>query len=114
MYQTQNIRVNPIAYAGSGSNKSITGYELALFKPNSLYFANSKLYFTNALNHQIGMINETGHVSVLAGNGTAGFKDGNADAQFNNPLGITMDPVGNLYGADTNNNWIRKIQNGAV
>jgi sugar lactone lactonase YvrE len=50
-------------------------------------------------------------VSTLAGQaGVAGLTDGlGKAAQFNAPMGVTLDPAGNLYVVDTRNNAIRKI-----
>ncbi|HWZ34725.1 MAG TPA: hypothetical protein VNW51_01125 [Mucilaginibacter sp.] len=48
---------------------------------------------------------------VIAGaTGTSGFQNGvGAAARFSNPQSIAVDPQGNLYVADYNNNVIRKI-----
>lgn len=50
-------------------------------------------------------------VVTIAGNGTAGFADGDGlkTAQFRYPNGIACDNKGNIYVADTNNNRIRKL-----
>jgi len=49
-------------------------------------------------------------VSTFAGSGAAGYKDGPADSsQFNHPNGVATDPSGNVYVADYNNSYIRKI-----
>jgi DNA-binding beta-propeller fold protein YncE len=37
-----------------------------------------------------------------------------SDARFNHPKGITVDPRGTIYVADSRNNTIRKIAPGAV
>jgi streptogramin lyase len=55
--------------------------------------------------------------SGIAGNGLYGYHDDvNADAAtFANPIGVTVDPAGNTFIADANNNAIRKIApNGVV
>jgi len=51
--------------------------------------------------------------NILNGNG---YADGNGEnAIFNQPSGVTVDTVGNIYIADSANNVIRKItSNGAV
>lgn len=47
---------------------------------------------------------------TLAGRPTAGASDGfRHKAQFNCPGGVTVDPAGNLYVADTGNSVIRKV-----
>lgn len=49
-------------------------------------------------------------VSTLAGSGSPGFLEGfGTSAQFDFPTGITVDPNGNIYVADANNNRIRLI-----
>jgi sugar lactone lactonase YvrE len=59
-----------------------------------------------------------GTISTVAGNGSRGFggDDGPAVAsQLNNPGGVAVDSVGNLYFADTDNNRIRKVSpNGII
>lgn len=52
----------------------------------------------------------TGLVERFAGSGVAGFNDGTGlAAQFNMPMGITIDKFGNIYVADNGNERIRKI-----
>ncbi|HWZ03178.1 MAG TPA: NHL repeat-containing protein [Mucilaginibacter sp.] len=59
---------------------------------------------------QIKKVSPDGKVSLYAGTGDRGFKDGQADsATFYLPEGIALDQKGNLYVADTYNNRIRKI-----
>lgn len=59
---------------------------------------------------QIKKVSPDGKVSVFAGTGDRGLKDGPADsASFYLPEGIALDQQGNLYVADTYNNRIRKI-----
>ncbi|WP_242146397.1 hypothetical protein [Sphingomonas sp. BAUL-RG-20F-R05-02] len=55
-------------------------------------------------------ISPDGIVSTLAGDGTAGYRDGAArQARFNGPIGLTTDAKGNVYVADTYNDRIRVI-----
>jgi DNA-binding beta-propeller fold protein YncE len=52
----------------------------------------------------------SGVVSTLAGTGSPGYLDGvGSAAKFYGPLGITLDPKGNLYIADEWNHRIRKV-----
>jgi sugar lactone lactonase YvrE len=58
----------------------------------------------------IRRIGRDGTVTIVAGDGTAGFRDGPAgQAQFNGPIGVAVDPTGNIYVADTYNDRIRQI-----
>ena len=59
----------------------------------------------------------TGILTRIAGNGTNGFSGDNGpavNAQLNGPNGLALDPAGNLYIADSNNNRIRKVTNGTI
>lgn len=56
-------------------------------------------------------------INTYAGSGSAGFSgDGGAptSAQFSSPLGLTLDPSGNLYIVDSVNQRIRKIAGGVI
>ncbi len=75
------------------------------------------LYVTeNGTVSKIRKINAQGVVTTIAGTGTSGYTDGfAARARFNNPAGLVMDDIGNLYIADDGNNRIRKLSaNGIV
>ena len=56
------------------------------------------------------MVTPEGTVRTLVGNGQSGFADGQgADAHFNHPLGLAMDPEGNVLVADCGNHSVRKV-----
>ncbi len=60
--------------------------------------------------HAVYSITGTGKVSVVAGNGNAGNKDGKgSEAQFNGPNSIIISPRGILYVSEFPVNRIRKI-----
>ena len=68
------------------------------------------LYVADGGNHCIRKVDPSGNVTTFAGNGTKGAKDGTAlQAQFNYPIDLTFDSLGNLYVADQDNHLIRKI-----
>ena len=61
-------------------------------------------------NHRLRLIDNTGIVSTIVGEGTRSFEDGDAsNAKFNFPYGIAIDSNDNMYVADGNNYRIRKI-----
>jgi sugar lactone lactonase YvrE len=73
------------------------------------------LYIADTLNHRIRRIDPHGNVTTIAGNGTAGRRDGAAgQAQFNEPSGIAIGANGEIFVADTGNHVIRRIHNGMV
>jgi sugar lactone lactonase YvrE len=54
--------------------------------------------------------NNINKISAIAGSGYGNFADGTGkDASFNYPRGLTTDPEGNIYVADSQNRRIRKI-----
>ncbi len=71
------------------------------------------LYFADYGNERVRMINPTGIISTIAGNGTGGFSgDGGiaTNAELRNPNGVAIDASAcNLYIADLSNNRIRKV-----
>ena len=67
--------------------------------------------------HSIRMLAPSGFQSLLAGNNTSsGKQDGpGADARFLSPVGITVDPAGNLVVVDHGNRALRLVSKaGAV
>ena len=76
---------------------------LAVDKAGNVYVAD-----TGA--NLIRKIGRDGAVTTLAGDGTAGFRDGaGGQAQFNGPVGLAVDTTGDVYVADTYNDRIRLI-----
>ena len=73
--------------------------------------SSGNIYVANTAGHQILMVTPLGVVSVLAGEGTAGWADGTGTAaKFNQPQGLALGTSGTiLYVADTGNNRIRAI-----
>ena len=69
------------------------------------------VYVADWGNHLIRKIDSYGEVTTLAGTaGVTGATNGNGTAaSFNWPEGVAVDPDGNFYVTDTDNNLIRKI-----
>lgn len=68
--------------------------------------------FSDSYNNVVRMIDASGIITTLAGNGTSGYSgDGFAatSAQLHAPAGITFDNSGNLYIADNGNFVVRMV-----
>ena len=75
------------------------------------------VYVADTNNSTIRMITSGGVVTTLAGMpGNPGYADGQGNAaQFDYPEGVAFDSTtGNIYVADTSNNFIRKIAPGGM
>ncbi|MEZ5354506.1 MAG: hypothetical protein R2762_17890 [Bryobacteraceae bacterium] len=70
------------------------------------------LYVADLDNHRVRRIATDGSVRTVAGTGTPGFSgDGGpaTSAEISGPSDVAVDPAGNLYIADRNNNRIRMV-----
>jgi hypothetical protein len=67
----------------------------------------------DANNHAIRVVTPGGTVRTLAGNGEAGFADGQgAAARFKSPTGLARDKDGSILVADSGNNAVRRDDGG--
>ncbi|MBI4404879.1 MAG: SMP-30/gluconolactonase/LRE family protein [Deltaproteobacteria bacterium] len=74
--------------------------------------SSDNLYIADSANNRIRMVDGSGIISTLAGNGSGGYSgDGRAatSAKLYNPVSIAMDPAGNFYIADMYNSRIRMV-----
>jgi hypothetical protein len=70
------------------------------------------VFIADTYNNRVVEVTPSGQVSVVAGDGKAGFAgDGGraAFAELNEPTGLAVDAQGNLYVADSGNNVIRRV-----
>jgi len=103
--------------AGNGNSGFVDGpADVAQFNnPEGVAVdASGNLFVADFANYRVRKISGGG-VTTVAGNGIAGFKDGDAlTAQFFDPEGIAIDESGNLFVAEYGNSRIRKIAAGVV
>jgi len=93
------------------SSGNVTTIATGLLDPEGMIIVNGILYFAEYSGHVIKSLDlSTGAITIIAGNGTAGFADNTTGtlAQFNNPVGLTA-LNGFLYVADKQNKSIRSI-----
>lgn len=103
----------------SGDNGAATKALLDAPDAIALDAVNGYLYIADTGNNVVRKVNlATGIITTFAGNNTAGYSgDGGqaTNASLNGPWGLSVDPTGQVYIADQNNNCIRKVAtNGAI
>jgi internalin A len=89
-----------------------------LFAPVGIAISpDGSVYISDTNNHRVRMIDHSGNISTVAGDGAAGYGgDGGParSAQLNLPLGLAFDRAGNLYIADSANNRVRRVDTNGV
>jgi hypothetical protein len=82
--------------------------------------ATGNLYLSDVVNNEVLTISaQTGAITILAGNGQAGYSGDGAlavNASLNYPSGLAVDPAGNVYIADSSNCVVRlvSVNSGAI
>jgi uncharacterized protein (TIGR03437 family) len=74
--------------------------------------ASSNLYLADADYNMVRMISPIGRITTLAGSQSAGFSgDGSSGSRafLDGPIGVSVDPKGNIYIADEYNHRIRML-----
>jgi uncharacterized protein (TIGR03437 family) len=74
------------------------------------------VYIADSGNDRIRKVSN-GVITTFAGNGIVGFSGDNGpatSAELFYPVGVAVDPAGNVYIADADNNRIRKVSNGVI
>jgi hypothetical protein len=96
-------------YGGDGGPATLA----QLYYPTNIALDRTgNIYIADAANQRIRKINTTGNISTVAGTGTAGYTGDNiaaTTAGLNNPYGVTVDALGNIYVGDQINDRVRKI-----
>lgn len=84
-----------------------------LSRPSDVAVDNiGNIFIADTYNHRIRKVDTNGIITTIIGNGIAGFSgDGGPAslAQLNEPNGIAVDNIGNIYIAEVGNNRIRKV-----
>jgi len=79
--------------------------------------SSGNLYIADKDANIVARVSQGGTLTVVAGNGHAGFAgDGGpaTSASLNSPCGVAVDGSGNFYIADTNNKRLRKVSGGTI
>jgi sugar lactone lactonase YvrE len=74
--------------------------------------ARGNLYFADAENHAIRVVNRKGVIRTVAGTGKPGFRgDGGpaTKARLNEPYAVAVDTSGTIYVTDHGNNRVRRV-----
>lgn len=97
--------------APDGTLTTLAGGDNSFNTPSGLAIdPDGNIYIADTGTNSIRKVTPEGKVSTVAGTGTAGYLDGPSNqAQFDGPVGVAVDALGNVYVADTYNDRIRKI-----
>ncbi|HEY0307806.1 MAG TPA: Ig-like domain repeat protein [Acidobacteriaceae bacterium] len=112
--------ISLVAGTGAASSTGDGGLATAatLNAPSGVVIdATGNIYIGETTGNRIRKIGTDGVISTLAGNGTGGSTGDNgqaASATVNQPRGLALDALGNLYFADYNGHKIRRIDTNGV
>ncbi len=103
-------------YAGDGG--PATNANARLNRPRRVFVDPlGNIYIADSSNNAIRMVDNSGIIRTVAGNGNNGYGgDGGPAtlAQLSRPQGIFVDTTGNIFFADTENHCIRLVSSGII
>jgi sugar lactone lactonase YvrE len=113
---TADGQVSTVAGTGTPGYSDGAGTRVQFNAPDDLVVDKAgDLFVTDSQNHAVRKITPTGVVTTVAGNGTAGAADGaGTNAFFNQPMGIAIDPAGNLFVTEWSGQRVRKVDTNGV
>nr|MDP8943590.1 hypothetical protein [Actinomycetota bacterium] len=98
-----------LGYSGDGGPAT----SAALREPRGVHPDGSgNLFIADTENNRVRKVNSSGTISLVAGNGTAGYSgDGGAatSAELHAPTDVLVDAAGNVFVADSLNDRVRKV-----
>ena len=112
---TSGGQVSTLAGRGvpGGSGDAGRGVDALLNRPSDVAFDNMRnLYIADTNNRRVRKVNVSGIITTVAGtgvDGSAGDGGSAVAAELGLIEGIALDPLGNLYIADTTNHRVRKV-----
>jgi len=118
--------ITTIAGNGFGSGIGVGGYSgdggqatsAKLNFPWGISFDNAgNLYIADQNNNRIRMVNKSGIITTVAGNGVQGFSGDNGlatAAEMYMPLAVKFDALGNMYIVDAGNSRLRKVNSAGI
>ncbi len=99
-----------LATIPAAAAERLAEFVTGLHEPFGMDFLDGQLVLTEFGGHRVLRIDSAGKVSVVAGSGQKGLKDGAArNAEFNSPHNLVVAPDGMIYVADTFNHCVRKV-----
>ncbi|MCP4263323.1 MAG: hypothetical protein GY774_38325, partial [Planctomycetes bacterium] len=103
-----------IIYSGDGGPASEAGlrfpYGVAVDSIGNVYIADTG-------NQRIRKVDTSGIITTVAGNGQYGYSgDGGpaSEAELYEPIGMSVDSIGNIYVSDSGNHRIRKVDTSGI
>ena len=95
-----------LGYSGDGA----LAVHARLFQPSGLAVDDAgNLYFADAPNQSVRRVDANGTITTVAGGGYDGDGGPATLARLRQPSGVAVDPLGNLYIADSQNHRIRRV-----